>query len=376
MIKLAYITNANIPDDWAHSVQIMNMCKSFSDVGVEVTLIVPDRSFLTEDPFEYYKISKVFSIKKVPCIDLSVGSPNPFFYWLRFLSFYISARFYIWFNRFDVLYSRDLYSTFFFPGVVLEQHSFPKKLFFWHKFAFSLTQKIVVLTSFIKNNFVDIGVSKDKVLVSPDGVDLGKFSGVVKEIKIEGIKEEDYVYGYIGTLKTMGMEKGVEGGLKALALLPQNFKFLIVGGEKQDIEYYKNMSTLLGVSERAIFVGKVPHTDIYSYNMKCNALVAPFPENEHYSYFMSPLKIFEYMASKKPIITTNLPSLREVLTDGKDSIMVSPGSPEALAEAIKRLSTDVALSSHLAENAYTEVEEKFTWKIRAVNIIKFIKYEK
>lgn len=372
-MKLAYIANTGLTNDWAHSVQIMNMCKAFSDVGVEVTLVVPKRSFLTEDPFEYYKIPKVFSIKKVSCIDLSVGNPHSFFYWLRFLSFYISARFYIWSNHFDILYSRDLYSSLFFPSIVLEQHSFPKNVSFFHRFAFSLSQKIVVLTSYIKNKLVDVGVSKDKVFVSPDGVDTFKFIGEVKEIKIDGIKEGDYVYGYVGTLKTMGMEKGVADGLRALALLPQNFKFLIVGGEEQDITYYKNMSTLLGVSEKAIFVGKVPHTDIYSYNMKCGALVAPFPENEHYSYFMSPLKIFEYMASKRPIITTNLPSLREVLTHGKDSIMVTPGSPEALAEAIKRLSTDRALSSQIAQNAYLEVEEKFTWKIRAKKIVEFIK---
>jgi glycosyltransferase involved in cell wall biosynthesis len=89
---------------------------------------------------------------------------------------------------------------------------------------------------------------------------------------------------------------------------------------------------------------------------------------------MSPLKIFEYMASKRPIIATNLPSLREILVDGENAILVPPGSPGALAGAIKRLSGDNALCAKLAENAYLDVSEKYTWKMRAEKIISFIKY--
>lgn len=372
-MKLAYIANTGLAEGWAHSVQIMNMCKAFSDAGVDVTLIVPNRSLITDDPFEYYKILKVFTIKKVPCIDLSVGNPHTFFYWLRFISFYISARFYVWFNHFGTLYSRDLYSALFFPKIILEQHSFPKKIKFPFNLIFNKKRKAVCLTSFIRDRFVKAGLSPENVIVAPSAVDLEEFNKEKLKIGIDGIKDGDFVYGYIGTLKTMGMEKGVADGLRALALLPQNFKFLIVGGEEQDVVYYKNMSTMLGVSERVVFTGKVGYAGIHSYNAKCDVLVAPFPENEHYSYFMSPLKIFEYMASRKPIIATNLPSLREVLTNGENAILIPPSSPEALAKAIITLKDDPELGKKLADNAYRDVSEKYTWKIRAKNILNFIK---
>jgi glycosyltransferase involved in cell wall biosynthesis len=202
---------------------------------------------------------------------------------------------------------------------------------------------------------------------------LSKFNNLPNNFEIKGISENDFVYGYIGSLKTMGMEKGVADGLKALTLLPSSYKFLVVGGEIKDIEYYKKMSDEFGVSDRVIFVGQVPYSDISKYAARCNCFVAPFPENEHYSFYMSPLKIFEYMASKRPIITTDLPSLREILTNEENAILVPPGSPEALAGAIKRLSEDTALCAKLAEKAYFEVKQKYTWKIRAEKIISFIK---
>ncbi len=371
-MKFAYIANTGLANEWAHSVQIMNMCKAFSDIGADITLVVPKRSFLKEDPFEYYKIHKTFSIKKLPCIDLLVGSPHPLFYWLRLVSFYISARFYIWFKHFDILYSRDLYSALFFPGIILEQHSFPKEISLQHKFMFSLAEKLVVLTSFIKDRFVTVGVLAGKILVASDGVDLDKFKNYSSHFEIGGLSEKDFVYGYIGTLKTMGTEKGVADGLQALKKLPSEYKFLVIGGEKPDVEYYKDMSLKLGVFGRAIFIGQVAYSDIPKYASKCDALIAPFPKNEHYSFYMSPLKIFEYMAGKKPIITTDLPSLKEVLTDGKNALLVPPGDPQALADAIIKIKGNPEYGKKLAERAYRDVSEKYTWKTRAEKIISFI----
>jgi glycosyltransferase involved in cell wall biosynthesis len=373
-MKFAYVTNTGLTEGWAHSAQIMNMCKAFSDIGVEITLIVPNRSYLKEDPFEYYKIPKTFFIKKLPCVDLSVSSPSPFFYWLRFVSFYISARFYIWFNRFDILYSRDLYSVLFFPNIILEQHSFKKNISLVYKLVFSSPKKIIVITSFIKKKFINTGIPEDRILISPSGVDLSKFNNSSGNFEIKGITEKDFVYGYIGTLKTMNMEKGVADGLRALTLLSPDYKFLVVGGEKTDIEYYKNMSDELGVSDKVIFVGQVPYSDISKYATRCDIFVAPFPENKHYNFYMSPLKIFEYMASKKPIIATDLPSLREILTNEENALLIPPGDQRALANAIIKLKENPEYGREMANKAYLDVSEKYTWKIRAEKIISFIKY--
>lgn len=371
-MKLAYITNTGLTEGWAHSIQIMNMCKAFSGIGVNITLIVPNRSYLKENPFEHFKIVPIFIIKKLPCIDLFPGNPHPFFYWLRLISFYISARFYVWFNKFDSLYSRDLYSVLFFPSVILEQHSFQKNTHTIFRLTFNPSRKIVALTSFIKNKFVNMGVSKNNVLVSPSGVDLDEFQKLHDNFEIAGLSKENFVIGYIGTLKTLGMEKGVADGLKALTMLSTGYRFLVVGGEKPDVDYYKEMSVSLKILERVIFLGQVSHTDIAKYASRCDCFIAPFPENKHYKFYMSPLKIFEYMAGRKPIIASDMPSLKEVLINNQNAILVPPNNPQALAQAIIRIKKDPEYGKKLADKAYSDVSEKYTWKIRAEKIISFL----
>ncbi len=370
-MKIAYITNASVVGGWAHSVQIVNMCSAFAYNRADVTLILPYRKIFADvDVFEYYSLPRNFSVKMLPCVDIYVGSPHTFFYWLRFMSFYISAKFFVLCSSFDVLYSRDLYSTLFFSNIIIEQHSFPQKISFIHKNILS-NKKIIALTRFIKNKFITIGVNEDNILVSPSGVDLTDFK-TEKRIPIPNISDEDFIFGYIGTLKTMGMEKGVSIAIEALKFLPANYKLYIVGGEPQDIEFYRDFAEKKDLLSRVIFAGKVSHADIPLHIASCDVLVAPFPKNEHYSYYMSPLKIFEYMASQRPMVVTDLPSLREVLTDDETALFVSPDNPKELADAVKKLSTDSVLAQYIAHTAYVEVSEKYTWKKRAENILNFI----
>jgi glycosyltransferase involved in cell wall biosynthesis len=373
-MKIAYITNTTYVNGWANSVQVVNMCKSFSKMGAQVTLLLPYRAVQSGiDLFDYFRIPRTFKVKMLPCIDLSVGSEHPIFYWLRFISFYISARLYIWFNAFDVLYSRDLYSTIFFPRIIIEQHSFPKKINFLLRIAFNHRRKVVCLTSFIKDRFVRFGIVEKNTLIAPSSVDLEEFDQVKTGVNIDGIKKDDFVFGYIGTLKTMNMEKGVSDCLTALTFLNDTYKFLVVGGEDDDLDYYRKMAQDLKVADMVIFIGKVPYSDVSRYSLSCNIFVAPYPENEHYSYFMSPLKIFEYMASKRPIISTTLPSIQEVLKDEYNALLIPPSDPKALAEAIERLRGDTELARRISEQAYTDVAQHYTWDKRAKKIIDFIK---
>ena len=78
------------------------------------------------------------------------------------------------------------------------------------------------------------------------------------------------------------------------------------------------------------------------------------------------------MASRRPMVVSDLPSLCEVLVEGETALFIPPDDPKALAGAVERLVEDRLLSSGIAENAYKEVAEKYTWKKRAENILKFV----
>ena len=106
----------------------------------------------------------------------------------------------------------------------------------------------------------------------------------------------------------------------------------------------------------------------------CDILLAPYQQNlqiankgENTSGFMSPLKIFEYMAAKKAIICSDLPVLREVLNDS-NAILVSPLKIQEWIAAIEKLMDD-RIRARFAASAYDDVKKNYTWNKRAHNIL-------
>ena len=77
------------------------------------------------------------------------------------------------------------------------------------------------------------------------------------------------------------------------------------------------------------------------------------------------------MAAQRPIVASDLPSLREILRDGENALLVTPDDPEALADAVTRLLNDPVLARALVQVARAEVEE-MTWTNRAESILIFL----
>jgi glycosyltransferase involved in cell wall biosynthesis len=99
-------------------------------------------------------------------------------------------------------------------------------------------------------------------------------------------------------------------------------------------------------------------------------LLMPFPKKAHYEYFMTPLKMFEYMASKRPIIASDLPSIREILNE-ENCFFCQPGNTDNLAAVIKNVLNTPLLAEQKSYQAYQDVLPH-TWQRRAQRIIKII----
>ena len=278
-----------------------------------------------------------------------------------------------------MIYSRDLiplfYLSFFKKNIIYEVHSLPNHLLRYKDF-FIKVRKLVVVTQKIKDILVKENIPAEKILVAPDGVDLEKFD--IDQSQKECRKQlnlplEKLILGYVGQLKTMEMEKGVADMIKALKKLKKDYPDLIlclVGGLEKDIRFYKKIVVQLDLEKSIIFTGQINHSLVPYYLKSFDFCLMPFPWTKQFAYFMSPLKLFEYMAAKRPIIASDLPSIREVLS-GKNAVLVEPDNIESLVEGIKNALKNREFSANLSAKAFSDVQ-KYTWQKRAQGIIEFI----
>ncbi|MCX6701652.1 MAG: glycosyltransferase family 4 protein [Candidatus Zambryskibacteria bacterium] len=385
-MKLIYISPLRYPSEKAGSLFSVKSCEAFAKEGIEVELWVPLRrnNLSKEDVFKYFGVEKNFKIRYFFTLDL-INIFSKGFYLLSF-SFAISVFLYsIFLKMFGkigeyVFYSHEqvalLFLTYFSKRTFYEAHDFPEQQKKYNLFFKRITGTISTNHWKTKEFTKRFNLSENRILTVPNAVDLKYFSNNLskKEARYKlNLPEAGYLVGYVGTLKTMGMEKGVATAIDSLKFLSADYKLYIVGGEQKDIDYYKAYAKELDLLQKVIFVGNVPHIDISLHMSACDYLIAPYPNTEHYSHYMSPMKMFEYMASGRPIIATDLPSIREILSDKETAILVAPGLPEALAGAVEGLTNDSQLAQTLAETAYGEVKEKYTWERRAKKVLEFVK---
>ena len=165
--------------------------------------------------------------------------------------------------------------------------------------------------------------------------------------------------------------KGVDVLLDAIAQVPEA-TLTIIGGSGDphdpDLAACRARSADLGIAGRVELAGFVPHAQVRDRLAGAAVAVVPVPNNLMARYFTSPLKLFDYMAAGLPIVASDLPSLREVLDDGDNALLVPPDDPRALASAIRRLLVNPGLADRLRRTAYQNVQG-YTWDARANRII-------
>lgn len=197
--------------------------------------------------------------------------------------------------------------------------------------------------------------------VAPDGVDLDVARRAAAPPPAEPVAL------YLGSLHPW---KGVEILVSAAKLLPQA-RIQIAGGTPERIAQLRALAYSLGVQDRVSFLGPVPPAERFRVIAGARICVLPLSTSSIATRYTSPLKLFEYMAMRRPIVAAAVPAIREILTHERDALLVPPGSPEALAGAISRLLQQPDLASRLCEAAYRLVETHYTWEARARTILDF-----
>jgi glycosyltransferase involved in cell wall biosynthesis len=159
--------------------------------------------------------------------------------------------------------------------------------------------------------------------------------------------------------------KGVDVFLHALQRTPA-LGGLIVGGHPAEPDHGRIARLIgeLGLAGRVEMTGLVAPGLVAAELLRASILVLPNTSSSISERYTSPLKLFEYLWMGKPIVASNLVSIREVLTDGRTAALVTPGDPAALADAMTTLAADPALSQRLGQAARALAPE-YTWDMRA-----------
>ena len=364
-MKLVYLSTARIPDDWAHTIQILKMCEAFANAGVTVELVVPRRSkTLLEDPYAYAGVRRNFTITRLFCIDLFPGTQSRVLYWLRTLSFYFSAWSYLHFARCDVIYTRELTAWIPARKAVYELHTINPAI----TKVISRLQKsrcVVAITEGIRAELVSRGLQAGNVLTAADGIGALEFSNPEsKELARRrlGLALDEKVALYVGRLDAW---KGVDTLYSSAESLAPLIRVVVMGEGEESTESLRKKHS------NVIFLGFHPYRELADNQSAADVLVLPNSGKSDISAkYTSPLKLFAYMAGGKPIVASDLPSLCEVLSE-KNAFLVAPDDPVALAEGIRYVLSHPEEAEKRAAQAREDVK-KYTWESRAKSILTFI----
>jgi len=376
-MKLIYTTSNKYPSHkFANTAQVLAMAREF-------------RKKLDKD---FYLGGKNFILDKEKWQVINGQTPKSYILSYKFLRFIKKNQInYVYCREARLLFFIILYNKIFFHlklKYIYELHAMVERNLvdkIVEKTLSGWVNKFIFLTNELCNIYVKkYKVSKNKIMIASDAVDLSIFD---IDISKEQAREKLFqnipslakggvggvvILGYTGKFKTMGMDKGISDILKALTKLKDDIIFIAIGGNKDDIDYYQKQAKELKIENKAIFKEHVSQAELAIFQKACDLLLMPFPSKEHYLKYMSPLKMFEYMAAKRPIIATNLPTTKEVLKNNHNAILVKPDNPEELAQEIERVLADQNLSNKISEQAYKDVRN-YTWERRVEKILKLIK---
>lgn len=233
-----------------------------------------------------------------------------------------------------------------------------------------LSDAIICPSNVTRDYIASLGLDRKRVTVIPNGVSSSDFSPTPLPSREGRVP----VLLYIGTLADW---QGLDVLIKALPriLERQAVRLHIVGrGRPRQRKLLSKQIRKLGVEESVVIQPAVPHHEVPTLIAESDICIAPLGLNDrNVTQGACPIKVLEYMASSRPLITSNIPIVRELVREDVDALLFSPNDPEDLARQVCVLLNDYDLSKRLSDSATERVLTKFTWHEAQKKLLKVYK---
>lgn len=221
--------------------------------------------------------------------------------------------------------------------------------------------RITYTTELLKNLYK---IPNEKSILIPNGVDMNLFKNYPSNEyrKKINIPYQDFVIGYVGALREwVGLEP-VFAAVKRLSRNYRNLKLLIVG-EEGGLKKKEELARRYGISDKVIFTGTIPYEQVPRYISCMDVCLIPFKLNA-VSESSLPLKLFEYMACEKTVISTKIAGVVDAVQDR----VLYASAEEEYRDKIAELYKDEELRIKLGVEGRNYVKENYEWSKLALKL--------
>lgn len=374
-MKFTYVCLNAIPSRTADSIQTMKMAQAMTQEGHSVEVVAPrgsaEPSLIGVDLQRHYGLTSRFPVMFLP----HPGRHGRHLY--RVLAALYARR-----RRGAIVYSPCLPAAMLTARMglptILEQHEMietrAQHAYVRWLVGSRFSRGMVVGSSSLRRAFIErFGhvLEEWPVVVAPNGVDLEHFDEAPTREQAKsmaGLDHRRLVAGYLGHLRA---GRGIELIMGLARTLP-HVDFLFVGGDPEGVTEWRSEAERGGLSN-VRFVGFVPNPELPRYYAACDVLLMPYQRRVEIrggadsARWMSPMKLFEYMAAGRLIVASDLPVLREVLDD-TNAALCDPEDVDSWRRALGRAAADTPWCDRLANKARQDVQ-KYTWRRRVRRIL-------
>ncbi len=388
-MKWLYFAPGDIQIARVERQMLVYFCEALHQLGVDLELVamgikLMDGEAKAKHPLELYRITERFPVR---IVNVPVHQESRDYWWalnrlwvhvMQGIKLPVAAGR----KRQVIFYTRNYASALAFllirtflrikALIIMEVHTIPKNTF--HRYLLAQLNGIVANSFALAHDLVAGGFLPAKQVI---GTHMGVNLKLYEELRISktearhklGLPIDKKIALYTG--KIFWGYKEVEYLLEAAELLPSDIEVMLVGGRADHVQRFRELVLKKNLSNAA-FVGFVPPSLVQYYQLAADILLLYYPSGIELNKYRSPGKLFEYMASGRPIVAADYPVLREILGDDPAAVLVPPDSPHLLAQNIKNLLADRDRMECLATRALEKVGQ-FTWEARAKRILDFIK---